>query len=177
MSDLSIRTFSGASPTTTARITPPGPATVQQAVAQPLLNSHAAVTQASTTAAVQPRYSQSDERSVQEQSNRQHASTEVPPTHQELAETVNYLNRFLQRFDTALQFDIDQHYGEMVIRIVDRQNKEVIRQIPSEETLAFAKFFKDLEEHSPALPEPSHGSVSADGLHLKLEGLLLDTRV
>lgn len=177
MSDLSIRTFSGANLTTTTRITPPGPATVQQAVAQPLLNPQAAVVQAPTAATVQARNPHNDENNIRQQgSTGQQSSTETLPTREELAETVNYLNRFLQRFDTALQFDIDQHYGEMVIRIVDRQNKEVIRQIPSEETLAFAKFFKDLEEHSPALPEPA-GSASIDGLHLKLEGLLLDTRV
>jgi flagellar protein FlaG len=151
---------------------------VQQAVAQPLLNPQAAVTQAPTAATVQTRNPHHGEGNIRQQgATGQQASTETQPTGQELTETVDYLNRFLKRFDTALQFDVDKRYGEMVVRIVDRQNQEVIRQIPSEETLAFAKFFKDLEAHGSALPESPNASAATEGLHLKLEGLLLDTRV
>lgn len=179
MSDLSIRSFSGANPATVARPAPPEPPAVQHAVAQPLTNPQSAVTQSPDAANAQWRNQRNGDGHVQQQqeSTARQQQPATTPTRERLTDTVSYLNQFLRRFDTALQFDVDDQYGEMVVRIVDRESKEVIRQIPSEETLAFARFFKEMEEHGQSLLEPSQGSSAADGQHLKVEGLLLDTRV
>lgn len=178
MSDLSIRSFSGANPASVARPAPPEPPVVQQAVAQPLTNSQSAVTQSPDAANAQWRNQRNGNVSSQQQQEAvaQQQQSATTPTGERLADTVEYLNQFLRRFDTALQFDVDDQYGEMVVRIVDRETKDVIRQIPSEETLAFARFFKELEESGQNLPESSQGSVAPDSQRLKVEGLLLNTK-
>ncbi|HRD65809.1 MAG TPA: flagellar protein FlaG [Candidatus Competibacter sp.] len=179
MSDLSIRSFSGAAPPTVARPAPPEPPAVQQAVAQPLTGPQSAITQAPDAANAQWRNQRNGNANVQLQQEstagqQQSAST---ATSERLTDTVNYLNQFLQRFDTSLQFDVNNQYGEMVVRIVDRQTKDVIRQIPSEETLAFARFFKEMDEHGQSLPKSSQSSAMPDGQRLKVEGLLLNTKI
>lgn len=179
MSDLSIRSFSGANPATVARPAPPEPPAVQQAVAQPLTNPQSAVMQSPDAANAQWRNQRNGNANVQPQqeSTAEQQQPATTATSERLMDTVNYLNQFLQRFDTSLQFDIDSQYGEMVVRIVDRETKEVIRQIPSEETLAFTKFFKEMEECGQNIPESSQGSGTSDNQRLKVEGLLLDTKV
>jgi flagellar protein FlaG len=42
-----------------------------------------------------------------------------------------------------LQFSVDEGTGTTVIKVVDTQTKEVIRQIPSEEMLAIARSIED----------------------------------
>lgn len=179
MSDLSIRGFSGANPATVVRPAPPEPPAVQQAVAQPSINPQSAVTQLSDAANAQWRNPRNGNASVQQQqeSMAQQQQSVAASTRERLTDTVNYLNRFLQRFDTTLQFDVDERGGEMVVRIVDRQTKDVIRQIPSEETLAFARFFKEMDEHGQNLSKSSQGSAAPDGQRLKVEGLLLNTKI
>lgn len=178
MSDLSIRSFSGANnPASVARPAPPEPPAVQQAVAQPLTNPQSAVTQAPDAGNAQWRNQRNGDANIQQQESPARQQSATTPTRERLADTVKYLNQFLRHFDTALQFDVDDQYGEMVVRIVDRETKDVIRQIPSEETLAFARFFKELEEHGQNLPESSQGSAVPDSQRLKVEGLLLDTKV
>ena len=179
MSDLSIRSFSGANPVSVPRPAPPDPPTAQHAVAQPLTNSQSAVTQSPNTGTGQWRNQRGSHADIQQQqgSTAQPQQSATAQTPEQLADNVAYLNQFLQRFDTALQFEMDDQYSEMVVRIVDRETKEVIRQIPSEETLAFAKFFKELEKRSQNLPESPQGSPLPDSQRLKVEGLLLDTKV
>lgn len=179
MSDLNIRSISGANPAAVARPAPPEPPATQQAVVQPLTNPQSAVMQSPDAANVRWRNQRNGDANVQQQQEltareQQSATTS---TGEQLADTVSYLNEFLQRFDTSLQFDIDSQYGEMVVRIVDRETKEVIRQIPSEETLEFTKFFKEMEECGQNIPESSQGSGTSDNQRLKVEGLLLDTKV
>lgn len=49
------------------------------------------------------------------------------------------INNFLQQFDHNLQFSVDQDTGKQVVKVVDTQTKDVIRQMPTEEMLAIAK--------------------------------------
>lgn len=49
------------------------------------------------------------------------------------------INRYLRDSDRDVQFDIDQSTGKTVVRVVDASTHEVIRQMPSEETLAIAR--------------------------------------
>lgn len=49
------------------------------------------------------------------------------------------INRYLQENNKNVQFDIDGSTGKTVIRVVDSTTQEVIRQMPSEETLAIAR--------------------------------------
>ncbi|OSM06106.1 putative flagellin FlaG [Magnetofaba australis IT-1] len=44
---------------------------------------------------------------------------------------------------TRLQFSIEEETEDVVVRVVDRETDEVIRQIPSEEMVNFAKRMQD----------------------------------
>ena len=57
----------------------------------------------------------------------------------------------------------------MVVQIVDRETKEVVRQIPSEKALALAKFFKEMEDNQ----KTERSAAGKDSKRLKMEGQLL----
>ena len=52
---------------------------------------------------------------------------------------VRQISDFVQNFQRDLQFSVDQESGRMVIKVVDSKTEQVIRQIPSEETLRIAQ--------------------------------------
>ncbi len=66
-----------------------------------------------------------------------------PPPSQDnsvvMQSAVASINRYLQANNKNVQFDIDHSTGKTVIRVVDAATQEVIRQMPSEETLAIAR--------------------------------------
>lgn len=78
------------------------------------------------------------------------AGTEVPrepstpraagekPSQQAVHALVKDMNRTLQGINASLQFSQDEETGRTVIKLVDLETKEVLRQIPSEEALAIA---------------------------------------
>lgn len=49
------------------------------------------------------------------------------------------LNDHAQFVNRELQFSIDQDSGQTVIKVMDSETQEVIRQIPGEEALQFAR--------------------------------------
>ena len=55
---------------------------------------------------------------------------------QELAEQAN---AFLKSRNANVEFQVDSGSGRTVLRIIDSQSKEVLRQIPSEELLAISR--------------------------------------
>lgn len=63
-----------------------------------------------------------------------------------LEEAVRELNGYVQNVQRNLQFNVDEDSGHTVIRVVDSETDEVIRQIPSEEVLTLAKHLKGLSE-------------------------------
>ncbi len=65
------------------------------------------------------------------------ASSEV--NHEALQKTVDSLNGYAQNLKRNLQFSVDKDLNRTVIRVVDTDTKQVIRQIPSEEMLAIAR--------------------------------------
>ncbi|OMH30013.1 flagellar protein FlaG [Motiliproteus sp. MSK22-1] len=62
--------------------------------------------------------------------------TEQPaPTVEELRATISQLNEFMKEGQRSLAFSVDDSSDEVVVRVVDTDTQEVIRQIPNEETL------------------------------------------
>ncbi len=57
----------------------------------------------------------------------------------DLQDTVSRLNQFVQSVDRQLQFSIDTRSGLTVIKVVDTQTHQVIRQIPAKDVLALAR--------------------------------------
>ena len=67
----------------------------------------------------------------------------VPPIDAKMFETaVKDLRQRAQNLQRSLQFSIDESSGRTVIRVVDRETQEVIRQIPEQEVLALAARLK-----------------------------------
>jgi flagellar protein FlaG len=63
-----------------------------------------------------------------------------------IAEAASRLNSQLQTFRRDLQFTVDQDSGQTVIKVVDSETKEVIRQIPPEELLALARSLGEMSK-------------------------------
>lgn len=54
-------------------------------------------------------------------------------------EAVGNLNQFVQKLTRTLQFSVDEESGRTVIKVVDSETNQLIRQIPPEEVLVLAR--------------------------------------
>jgi flagellar protein FlaG len=63
---------------------------------------------------------------------------------EELTGALNQLNGYMEEMHRSLRFSIDDDSGRTVVRVVDTENEEVIRQIPSEEMLALIRHFNEV---------------------------------
>ena len=61
------------------------------------------------------------------------------PTRAQLEQAVAQANRQMTAIAPSLQFEIDPETRVVVIRLVDRQDQRVLRQVPSPEMLAIAR--------------------------------------
>ncbi|MBK8754209.1 MAG: flagellar protein FlaG [Candidatus Competibacteraceae bacterium] len=149
----------------TARPTPPDPATVESAVAQPLTTPQSAVNQS-------PNASNAEwQRSANPDGQQQNPPAGTTADREQLIKALDQLNQSLGHYDTNLRFDIDDQSQTMVVRIVDQETHEVVRQIPSEKALAVARYFKELEAEQ-LRSAPKAGSTDGKGSsHSKTDGL------
>jgi len=58
---------------------------------------------------------------------------------EELDQAVSQLNDFVQNVQRDLQFEVDNEMGQTIVKVVDQQTQEVIRQIPDEVALRLAE--------------------------------------
>jgi len=71
---------------------------------------------------------------------------ELPPENhevKEIDEAVNEVNSHFQASHREIQFAVDDDSGRTVIKVMDMDTKEMIRQIPSEEVLKFARMLEE----------------------------------
>ncbi|VAW73699.1 hypothetical protein MNBD_GAMMA13-324 [hydrothermal vent metagenome] len=59
-----------------------------------------------------------------------------------LRKAVSDINDYVQNIQRDLQFQVDTDLGQTVVSVVDSSTQEIIRQIPSEEVLARARFLE-----------------------------------
>ena len=57
----------------------------------------------------------------------------------QVAQAVKEVNASLQSRSVGLRFEMDEDTDKLIVKVVDRQSGEVIRQIPSEEVVRIAK--------------------------------------
>ena len=67
------------------------------------------------------------------------AAVSPEPTRAQLEQAVAQANRQMTAVAPSLQFEIDPDTHVVVIRLVDRQDQRVLRQVPSPEMLAIAR--------------------------------------
>ena len=56
---------------------------------------------------------------------------------------VQDINEYIQSVQRELQFSVDEDSGRTVIKVMDLETNEVIRQIPNEEALKFARMLEE----------------------------------
>lgn len=62
-----------------------------------------------------------------------------PASQEAVAAAVQSANAYVQSMSTSIQFSLDPDSGRTVVKMVDTETQEVLRQIPSEEMLAISK--------------------------------------
>lgn len=67
------------------------------------------------------------------------------PSASEINKAVSDINKTLQATSQNLEFSVDTDADEVVVKVIDQQTKEVIRQIPTVEALEIAKSLDKLQ--------------------------------
>jgi len=62
-----------------------------------------------------------------------------------LAGVVERLNEHMHEMQRSLRFSVDDDSGRVVVKVIDKNTDEVIRQIPSEEMLAVMKNISEFD--------------------------------
>ena len=66
------------------------------------------------------------------------------PSREELSGAIDQLNGYLDETQHGLRFSIDENSGRTIVRVIDTETDEVIRQIPSEEMLVLIRHFSEM---------------------------------
>lgn len=71
-------------------------------------------------------------------------SAEAPAKNEQLADAVQQANKVIRTMTNDVEFTVDSDTGIHVIKVVNTQTQEVIRQFPSEEMIDLAKILDKL---------------------------------
>lgn len=63
---------------------------------------------------------------------------------EQLTRAIEHLNGIMGDGQRKLNFELDQEAGRLVVRVLDAETGDLVRQIPSEETLQFAQHVEGL---------------------------------
>ncbi len=63
------------------------------------------------------------------------------PSREQLTKAVSALNQSSQMKTQGIEFSIDEDSQRTVVKVIDQETKEVLRQIPTREALELAKTF------------------------------------
>jgi flagellar protein FlaG len=69
------------------------------------------------------------------------AAATLPPAHDPLTmnDAITAANKAMQLLSKGLEFSVDPDSKKVVVRLVDSETRQVIRQFPSEEILSIAR--------------------------------------
>ncbi|HZS80232.1 MAG TPA: flagellar protein FlaG [Herbaspirillum sp.] len=68
-----------------------------------------------------------------------------PPSENDIASTVEELNKFISQSTPSITFSQDDDSGKTIIKVIDTTDNTVLRQIPSQEALHIAKSLDKLQ--------------------------------
>ncbi len=71
------------------------------------------------------------------------AGTAGQVSSEELAQAVAEMNQHFQNVQRNIHFSIDDETGTTVVKVIESDTEEVIRQIPSEEIVALSKYLEE----------------------------------
>lgn len=69
--------------------------------------------------------------------------TEFSTSDEVLEEAVTHLKEYLQNINRNLEFSIDKDSGRTLVKVIDADTDEVIRQIPSEDIVRMSRNLED----------------------------------
>lgn len=67
------------------------------------------------------------------------------PSREEVNDAISRLSSFVSSNQSEINFSVDESSGVRVVKVIDRNSKEVIRQMPSEEAVALAQALDKLQ--------------------------------
>lgn len=106
---------------------------MQAMSASPARDAQAARNQTESAASVETR-----PENVQQTGNAQEQAQRVPSAG-ELQKALEEVEKAVAPMAQSLQFSLDKDSGKTVVKVMDTDTNEVIRQIPTEEVLAISK--------------------------------------
>jgi len=75
---------------------------------------------------------------------------DVELSQEALEKVVHQLNAYIQNTQRDMDFSVDDSTGRVVVKVIDSESEQVIRQIPSEEMLAISRhLIESLETEQP----------------------------
>lgn len=69
-----------------------------------------------------------------------------PPSTEELKTAVATLNKAMQQTNQDLEFSVDTDTKKVVVKMVDTSTGQLIRQFPTEETLAISRGIEEFQQ-------------------------------
>ncbi len=72
-------------------------------------------------------------------------SEKTNPSLQEVIQISERLNETIQTIQRDISFSVDDSLGEVIIKVIDRETQETIRQIPSEEMLNISRNIEEVK--------------------------------
>lgn len=72
-------------------------------------------------------------------------SAAAATSNEHITKAVNSINKTIQATLQNLEFSVDQDSSQVVVKVIDQQTKQVLRQIPTEEVLEIAKSLDKLQ--------------------------------
>ena len=78
------------------------------------------------------------------QENAQKNVTHKLASEEQVKSAVSDLNNTLEMLNVSRQFEVDKEADKIIVKILDSQRKEVIRQIPSEEAVKLSKNVREM---------------------------------
>lgn len=73
---------------------------------------------------------------------------EAEERRKELQSAIRNVSGYVQNITRELNFSIDEQLGRTVVRVIDENTGDVIRQIPSEDMLQLAKNLAEIKERT-----------------------------
>jgi flagellar protein FlaG len=70
----------------------------------------------------------------------------VEPSREDVSAAVRKMNDAMLGSSQSLQFSIDEDSKDIVVKVIDQNTKEVVRQIPSKEALQIAKSIDKMQQ-------------------------------
>jgi flagellar protein FlaG len=61
------------------------------------------------------------------------------PTAEQVKQAVSDINKSMQSLSQGIEFSIDTDSKQNIVKVIDPQTKEVLRQMPTQEALEIAK--------------------------------------